>query len=107
MSWFKVHKIPIPWIKLETSKLQIVKDGQVQGWFVALCLTINTYILLDLALLSGKEQFIKAWKDMGGIYEAIFGISMGSWFVYKGIKAVGNGRQKNNIVPPKKEDLEC
>ena len=65
-------------------KLQIIKDGSIQGWFVSFLITINTLIAFNASLFSDKicDRFSK----IGATWATIVIGQFGSWLAYKVFK---------------------
>jgi hypothetical protein len=68
-------------------KLQIITDGAVEGWFVALCTTITVYTLIVMGFFWGVVR--DAWPTMKGVVETVYPLTFGAWLAYKAAKAIG------------------
>jgi hypothetical protein len=66
-------------------KIQLVKDGAIQGWVVSFVFTIITMILLVAGFFN--KTIMEAWKSLGGNYATLYLGSMGIWMGYKGLKS--------------------
>jgi hypothetical protein len=66
--------------------IQVVKDGSIEGWFVALCETVLIFGLLTAGFFS--QPIRNAWGVMGTYIQVIFPLTLGSWFAYKTIKSL-------------------
>jgi sulfite exporter TauE/SafE len=79
-------------------KLQLIKDGRIQGWAVATAFTLVTIILLILGFF--VKCISNGWVSFGDRYETIYIGSLVIWLGYKGAKAVVDKIQeaKENIA---------
>lgn len=68
-------------------KIEIISDGAVNGWFVALCTTAIVYALIVLGFF--VPTVTKAWPTMSGVVSTIYPLTFGSWLAYKAAKAIG------------------
>ena len=66
-------------------KLEIIKDGAIQGWAVSFVFTAMTMILLLAGFFN--ETIRSCWKDLGGNYSTLYLGSMGIWLGYRGFKS--------------------
>lgn len=66
-------------------RIQIIKDGSIQGWFVAFMLTVISVITLILSLMFDvvADRFAK----VGGAWAAIVIGQFTAWLAYRGYKA--------------------
>jgi hypothetical protein len=65
------------------SKLVIVEDGSIKGWFIALLECVLVYGVWFISVFS--ETVTKNLKETGGFITGIFGLSFGVWLAYKGV----------------------
>jgi len=66
-------------------KLQIIKDGAIQGWAVSFVFTVMTMVLLVAGFFS--ETVKSGWKEFGGNYATLYLGSLGIWLGYRGFKS--------------------
>lgn len=65
------------------SKLVIVEDGSIKGWFIALMECVLVYGIWMISVFS--EPVTKNLEKTGGFITGIFGLSFGVWLAYKGV----------------------
>jgi hypothetical protein len=87
-------------------KLQFVKDGAIQGWVIALSITLFDYFWLALAFL-GVEAVQKAWQKMGDKAIGMSAALVGVWFTYKGVKGAVEFIQNSKIALAQRERDKC
>jgi hypothetical protein len=78
------------------AKLKIIRNGSVEGWFVALCETVAVYGIWLVSMFS--EPVTKNLEKTGGFITGIFGLSFGTWLAYKGVTAIW-GKKDEPINP--------
>jgi len=78
------------------AKLKIIRNGGIEGWFVALCETVLVYGMWFVSLFS--ESLTKNFEKTGGFITGIFGISFGTWLAYKGATSIW-GKKDGPIDP--------
>jgi hypothetical protein len=78
-------------------KLEIIKEGAVQGWFVSLVFTVLTMVLLTLAFFIPKVT--EAWVKISTTYISVYQWSLTTWFGYKIIKHVADAKYGDNGKP--------
>lgn len=75
-------------------RIQIIKDGSVQGWFVSFMITIITLAAFIASMLFDKvaDRFAK----IGGAWAAIVIGQFAAWLAYRGY----TGKPGNGQTPP-------
>lgn len=65
-------------------KLQIVKNGSIQGWFISACMTAWLLAVMTLAVLfsSIADNIAKIQLMIGGVYA----IQFTAWLGYRTLK---------------------
>lgn len=66
---------------MRQEKLQLIKDGSIQGWVISLAITVNSLVLFDLGFVF--PRFREAWAAIGGTYVTWAGGMVGLWFTFK------------------------
>ena len=77
-------------------KLQIIKDGSIQGWFVSLTITMVTMSAFIVSLFSDKvcDRFVR----LGSTWATIVITQFTAWLAYRAYHGrMGNGQVQ---VPP-------
>lgn len=68
------------------NKLQIVKDGEIQGSFIA---TMITIIMFSFLILGFFFEIIRiGWERIGGTATTLYLGQLASWLAYRGAKTV-------------------
>ena len=62
-------------------KIELVKDGAIQGWVISLAISINSLILFDLGFIYPSIR--EAWGTMGATYVTWAGGMVAAWFAFK------------------------
>jgi hypothetical protein len=79
-------------------KLQFIKDGAVQGWVIALLITLNSLVLFNLGFIFKDVR--DAWGTMGAAYVTWAGGMVAAWFAFKIAQKVtdkgGGGNETGN-----------
>jgi len=75
-------------------KIQIVKDGSIQGWFVSFLITMITLVAFVASMLSDKvcDRFAK----IGVAWATIVIGQFGAWLAYRAY----SGKPGNGGTPP-------
>jgi len=66
--------------------IEIVKEGSIDGAFIALCETVLVFGLLTAGFF--VQSIREAWGIMGSYVQVIFPLTLGSWFAYKAVKSL-------------------
>lgn len=62
-------------------KIEIVKDGSIQGWVISLTITVNSLVLFNLGFIFPSVR--EAWGVMGPTYVTWAGGMVAAWFAFK------------------------
>lgn len=79
-------------------RLELIKDGAIQGWVVSFVFTLITMVLLVAGFFNGTIR--DGWKVLGGNYSTLYLGSMGIWLGYRGFKSYTESHyryEENNI----------
>lgn len=71
------------------TKLQIVKDGSIQGWFVSFLITIITLAAFIGSMVS--DNISDRFAKVGGSWAAIVIGQFTAWLAYRAFGKSGNG----------------
>lgn len=76
------------------SKIQIIKDGSIQGWFISFLITTITLAAFIASMLFDKvaDRFAK----IGAAWAAIVIGQFAAWLAYRGY----SGKPSNGGTPP-------
>lgn len=80
------------------SKIQIVKNGSIQGWAVSFLITLVSVIALILSLTfdAVAERFAK----VGSVWAAIVIGQFTAWLAYRTGKAIEDRKSLQSATPP-------
>ena len=70
---------------IKHKRIQLVKDGAIQGWVVSFAFTLMTMILLLMGFFNATVM--NGWKVLGGNYSTIYLGSLGIWLGYRGFRS--------------------
>ena len=70
-------------------KLQIIKDGSIQGWFVSFMITVVSVVALILSL--AFDAIADRFSKVGGAWAAIVIGQFTAWLAYRGYTKATQG----------------
>jgi hypothetical protein len=73
-------------------KLQIVKDGEIQGSFVATAITVFIFLMILFGFIF--ETIRVGWEKFGSLVMTTYLGQLGIWLGYKGIKSIWSPQQQ-------------
>lgn len=76
-------------------KLQIIKDGSIQGWFVSFLITIITLAAFIASMIF--DQVAARFEKIGVAWAAIVIGQFGAWLAYRGYTVKTESVERKDI----------
>lgn len=76
-------------------KIQIVKDGSIQGWFVSFLITIITLAAFVASMI--LDQVTDRFSKIGGVWAAIVIGQFTAWLAYRGYTRTTESAERKDI----------